>query len=155
MFDALISTPIGNIGITCQHEKLIGVEFVADHVILHPRVKISSKILPIVKKFEGFFTSGKILDIPYELHGTPFQRKVWQCLKKIPVGETRTYGELSKKLKTSARAVGMACRRNPLPLVIPCHRVVAANHLGGYCGDTQGKSIMIKQWLLAHEKVII
>ena len=64
----------------------------------------------------------------------------------------RTYGELAKLLNSSARAVGGACRANPISLVIPCHRVVASNGLGGYGGATAGKRLAIKQWLLEHER---
>ncbi len=89
---------------------------------------------------------------------TAFQQKVWQALMQIPSGEVKTYGALAAELGSSARAVGNACRNNPFPLVIPCHRVVAASGIGGYAGDTlqQQKGeiefMQIKQWLLAHEQ---
>jgi methylated-DNA-[protein]-cysteine S-methyltransferase len=85
--------------------------------------------------------------------GTPFQRRVWQRLSAIPAGETLTYGALARELGTSARAVGGACRTNPIPLVIPCHRVVATNGLGGYSGERGGDWLAKKRWLLAHEGV--
>ncbi|MBT8127262.1 MAG: methylated-DNA--[protein]-cysteine S-methyltransferase, partial [Gammaproteobacteria bacterium] len=94
-------------------------------------------------------------DLPCALQGTPFQQKVWNELKKIPCGTVITYGELANKLGTSARAIGNACRKNPIPLVIPCHRVVAANGIGGYSGDTNGAWLRIKSWLLRHEGVTI
>jgi methylated-DNA-[protein]-cysteine S-methyltransferase len=72
-------------------------------------------------------------------------------LRSIPPGRTRTYGELASKLGTSARAVGGACRANPCPVVVPCHRVVAANGLGGFAGDTSGRKLEVKRWLLRHE----
>jgi len=84
-----------------------------------------------------------------------FQIKVLKRLIKIPIGEVVTYGYLANDLKTSARAIGNACRNNPFPLVIPCHRVVAKNGLGGYDGDANknlsGK-LKIKQFLLNLEK---
>ena len=85
--------------------------------------------------------------------GTPFQKLVWSELSKIPLGEIRTYGEIAKKLNSSARAVGNACRKNPIQIIIPCHRVISANGLGGYAGETDGKQINIKRWLLSHEGV--
>jgi len=90
--------------------------------------------------------------------GTEFQQKVWQSLLDIPMGETQTYGFLAKKINTSARAVGNACRHNLFPVIIPCHRVVSATGIGGYAGDTQLNQqgqinyMQIKQWLLSHEK---
>ncbi len=83
--------------------------------------------------------------------GTPFQQRVWQALQRIPVGEVRSYGELATELDSCARAVAQACRANPLPILIPCHRVVAANGPGGYMGKTAGEAMAIKQWLLRHE----
>lgn len=90
-------------------------------------------------------------DLPIELIGTPFQIRVWRFLQKIPPGKTLTYGELAKKLKTSARAIGNACRANPLPIIIPCHRIVSATGLGGFAGKQKGEMITIKKALLAHE----
>ena len=72
-------------------------------------------------------------------------------MRDIPRGEVRTYGELAKQLNSSARAVGNACRRNPIPIIIPCHRVVAKKGIGGFAGHTEGATIELKQWLLAFE----
>jgi methylated-DNA-[protein]-cysteine S-methyltransferase len=87
-------------------------------------------------------------------HGTPFQRRVWQALQQIPPGETRRYGELAEQLGSSARAVANACRANPLPILIPCHRVVSAAGLGGYMGEVDGPALEIKRWLLHHEAYV-
>jgi methylated-DNA-[protein]-cysteine S-methyltransferase len=84
--------------------------------------------------------------------GTEFQRRVWQHLQKIPMGSTQTYGEVAKALNSSARAVGNACRANPFLLIVPCHRVVKSNNIGGFGGKVDGEAIAIKRWLLAHEK---
>lgn len=76
-----------------------------------------------------------VFDLPLAPAGTAFQRRVWAALSAIPHGETRRYGELAALLGTSARAVGGACGRNPIPILIPCHRVVAGSgSLGGYSG---------------------
>ena len=72
-------------------------------------------------------------------------------MRRIPIGQVVTYGELAKALDSSARAVAGACRANPIPILIPCHRVVAATGLGGYMGETGGEALAIKQWLLQHE----
>jgi len=84
--------------------------------------------------------------------GTAFQRRVWDSLSAIPVGESRTYGELARRLRTAPRAIGGACGANPIALVIPCHRVVGTHgSLGGFMGVTDGDPIAIKRWLLTHE----
>ena len=85
--------------------------------------------------------------------GTTFQQRVWRALCEIPVGETRTYGELAKLLNSAPRAVGQACRRNPLPILVPCHRVVSAQGIGGYDGAEAGVELQRKRWLLRHEGV--
>ncbi len=92
-----------------------------------------------------------IFQIDLESKGTLFQKQVWKTLSSIPSGETRTYGSLAKQLKTSPRALGQACRVNPILLVVPCHRVVATGGIGGFGGSMAGRSIEIKQWLLEHE----
>lgn len=84
--------------------------------------------------------------------GTPFQRKVWQALCDIPYGSTMTYGELATKLGSGPRAIGAACRCNPIPIVVPCHRVIAASGLGGYSGETGGAMRQIKQYLITLER---
>ena len=83
--------------------------------------------------------------------GTDFQQRVWLRLRRIPCGQVMRYGELARELGSSPRAVAGACRANPIPFLIPCHRVLAANGLGGYMGDTTGGALIIKQWLLRHE----
>jgi methylated-DNA-[protein]-cysteine S-methyltransferase len=90
--------------------------------------------------------------LPLAPAGTAFRRKVWDALAGIPVGESRTYGEVARRLHTAPRAVGGACGANPIALVIPCHRVVGSQgSLGGFMGTTHGDPIAIKRWLLAHE----
>lgn len=92
-------------------------------------------------------------DLPLRLEGTEFQRRVWRALVQIPPGQTCSYGALAAELGSSARAVGGACRANPIPLIVPCHRVVAAHGLGGFAGQTAGAQLSIKTWLLRHEGV--
>jgi len=90
--------------------------------------------------------------LPLATVGTPFRRRVWQALAGIPVGESRTYGELARLLHTAPRAVGGACGANTIALVIPCHRVVGSQGaLGGFMNAVGGDPLAIKRWLLAHE----
>ncbi len=86
--------------------------------------------------------------------GTPFQQTLWHALCEIPYGQTMTYGQLAQRLNTSARAVGMACKANPLPLFIPCHRVIGQRGLGGYMGAAP-TTLTIKRWLLAVEQAAV
>ena len=94
----------------------------------------------------------KNFDLPLEPLGTKFQQRVWSMMEQIPYGKTITYGEIAKALSSSARAVGTACGANPIPVIIPCHRVVAANDMGGYSGDGGVKT---KRALLHLERVLL
>lgn len=82
-------------------------------------------------------------------HGTPYQQRVWNELLVIPIGRTLSYGELALRLQSSPRAVGQACKNNPVALFIPCHRVVGKNNIGGYMG--QSEALRYKLDLLRHE----
>lgn len=84
--------------------------------------------------------------------GTAFQQRVWQALCALSPGETISYGDLAGRLGSGARAVANACRANPLPIVVPCHRVIAARGPGGYAGQREGSMLARKLWLLAHER---
>lgn len=90
--------------------------------------------------------------VPLAPHGTAFQQRVWHALAQIPVGESRTYGEVADTVHSAARAVGQACGANPIALIVPCHRVVGAQgSLGGFMNAGEGDPLAIKRWLLAHE----
>ena len=90
-------------------------------------------------------------DLPLLVEGTPFQRRLWEALCAIPRGKTLTYGQLAQRLGGEARSVGQACGDNRLPIVIPCHRVVAANGIGGFAHAKGGYLVEAKRWLLMHE----
>uniref|UniRef100_A0A450VGG9 Methylated-DNA-[protein]-cysteine S-methyltransferase n=1 Tax=Candidatus Kentrum eta TaxID=2126337 RepID=A0A450VGG9_9GAMM len=98
-----------------------------------------------------FHDPGWGFDLPIAPGGTPFQQRVWQALRSIPPGKTVSYSMLAVQLGTGARAVGNACRKNPIPIIIPCHRVVGIRDSGGFMGARVGKPLAIKQWLLRHE----
>lgn len=91
--------------------------------------------------------SGKDLDqkLPLDLHGTPFQVEVWKEMLRIPAGRTRSYGEVARNIgrPKAFRAVAQACGANPIPVVVPCHRVVASNGLGGYTGGIEKKIALL------------
>jgi len=90
--------------------------------------------------------------LPLAPAATVFQQRVRAALTAIPVGESRTYGELARALHTAPRAVGGACGANPIAVVVPCHRVVGSQgSLGGFMGVAAGEPLAIKRWLLAHE----
>ncbi|VAW67250.1 Methylated-DNA--protein-cysteine methyltransferase [hydrothermal vent metagenome] len=145
-------TPFCNLKITQNNNRLSGVDFVRKL----PRVEAVEDLFlqeAIYQIRQYILDPGFIFDLPREPLGTEFQQKVWSALRRIPVGEVRTYGEIARELGSSPRAVGNACRKNPLPFITPCHRVVSAQGIGGFSGQTQGYEISIKQRLLTHEGV--
>lgn len=97
---------------------------------------------------EYFQEQRKWFDVPMRVGGSEFQRQVCAAISAIPFGETRTYGELAKDLGVPAQAVGQGCGGNPIPILIPCHRVLGARGLGGYSG---AGGVETKVWLLRHE----
>jgi methylated-DNA-[protein]-cysteine S-methyltransferase len=90
-------------------------------------------------------------DLPVVVEGTELQKSVWRLMCAIPRGKTRTYGDLARELGTDPREIGQACGDNRLPLVIPCHRIVGANGIGGFAHATSGYLLEAKRWLLMHE----
>ena len=138
------------LGIKTHLGKLTNIDFLNynKHVI-PPQ---NDFVKDIVDQLNRYINDGKReFHIALEPSGTPFQLKVWRALQAIPVGVKLSYGEMAKSLHTGARAIGNACRKNPIPIIIPCHRVIAQSSLGGYGGATQGKNLELKRWLLSHE----
>jgi methylated-DNA-[protein]-cysteine S-methyltransferase len=147
-------TPFCNLKLMQEDGKVCEIEFVQR--IGSPGATSNALLNKVVAQIEQYIVLADYkFDLPIEPQGTEFQRKVWKALQRIPVGEVRTYGEIAAELQSSPRAVGNACRRNPIPVIIPCHRVVSAKGLGGFVGQTEGQKISIKQQLLAHEGVEI
>ena len=106
----------------------------------------------IQRQFEHYWlNTDKHINIKLLKQGSAYRHKVWAELCKIPFGETLTYSALAKKIDSSARAVGNACRDNLYPVIIPCHRVVSVSGRGGYCGQTDGDFMANKSKLLAYE----
>ena len=149
-YDAVITSPIGNLGLRLDDGRLCAVDFLASGVRLRRPADAATR--RAVQALHRYFRDGRsACTLPLELRGTRFQERVWQALRRIPAGGTVTYGWLAARLGTSARAVGNACRANPVPVLVPCHRVVAAHGPGGYAGARGGVRLGVKRWLLDHE----
>lgn len=155
----VIAAPFGRLGI--QTEIVDGSLMVANIVYLPLQTPLQRPNNDLAKQLtyqcaEYFHNPEFIFDLPLKPVGTIHQQKVWATVAQIPVGLTSTYGEIAKKIKSGPRAVGSACGANYYPLVIPCHRVVAASSLGGFMQeDAPGFYRQIKRWLLRHEGAIL
>ena len=162
MPDCSMHVPFGLIVIRWDGDSLSGIDLDPAHDCPDSdrpdAVRDAPATIPaaITAQVRAYFSDGATrFDLPLALTGTAFQQRVWAVLRTIPPGATRTYGEVARALGSAARAVGQACRANPCPIVVPCHRVVAAHGLGGFSGDTSGSRLAIKRWLLHHEGVQI
>ncbi len=152
-FQACVRAPFGTLGITATDTHVTGIRYLSRDVpALAPR-KNTVAYLACVQLQAYLDNPAFVFDLPLRLSGTRHQLLVWEAMRSIAAGNTRTYGELARSIGSSARAVGGACGANPIPLVVPCHRVVAAGGgLGGFMGAREeGFELGIKRWLLAHE----
>ena len=151
-----INTGFGAISIH-QQAGLLKIDLLGNHiseptvsqdaVVQHQSFKqMTKEILAYLQRPHQAFS------LPTQLAGSAFQQKVWLAIYAIPLGQTRTYSELASQLQSGPRAVANACGANRLPLLIPCHRVVAKNGLGGFMRGAKN-GLAIKRWLLAHEGV--
>jgi len=154
-YNFLYDSPTGQLGICLDKDSITRIVWLEETVPGSSKSSPSNSHLKkkIILALDNYFRSG-LIDEEISLcpQGTPFQEKVWQALKKIPYGSVRTYGDVAKELNSSSRAVGQACRRNNIPLFIPCHRVVAAKGLGGFMGGY--RHVERKRWLLQHEGIL-
>lgn len=149
-YDAVIQTPLGKLGIRFDKDALSLIDFVSPSVPdMPPATPFMARAVEELQRY--FEDPSRPFTLSLMLHGTPFQLRVWHALQAIPPGSVRTYGDLAKELGSSPRAVGGACRANPVPIVVPCHRVVSATGLGGYSGARGGEWLTLKVRLLAHE----
>ncbi len=152
-FQACVRTPFATIGIATTGKHVTAIRYLAPTVAaLAPRRNTIAYLACV--QVQAYLDDGRFeFDLPLVLSGTRHRVAVWEAMQRIPAGNTLTYGELARSLGSSARAVGGACGANPLPLVVPCHRVVAAGGaLGGFMGSrSEGFELAIKRWLLEHE----
>lgn len=150
-YAAVIAAPFGKVGIRVSGSAVVGVDYLsADRPAVSPADALAREA---VRQIDAYLNDPRhAFDLPCEMQGTAHQRAVWQAIGVIPSGETRTYGDLAARIGSGARAVGAACGSNPLPLIVPCHRVVAAGGgLGGFMHSRGAFALDIKRWLLAHE----
>lgn len=151
-YAAVVAAPVGLLGLRMSAGQLVGIDFAPPVSSVDTAPDEATREV-LDQLFQYFEDPAWQFDLSLGIHGTAFQRRVWQALTRIPRGCTRSYGELALELGSSARAVGGACRRNPVPIVVPCHRVIAAGGgAGGFMGQRGGEALAIKLWLLAHER---
>lgn len=150
-YDAILAAPFCNLGACFSGTVLTRLDFLP--ATTQPTAMPNERIQRLANELAAYWHNpAHRFDLPFEPHGTPFQLRVWQALMEIAPGKPTTYGALASQLGTAARAVGQACGANPLPILIPCHRVVSAQGLGGFMHAASGAPLDFKNWLLQHER---
>jgi len=157
-FDAVVWAPFGAIGVRCAGDCVSEIVYLPPSLAARlPATPTSDLAIEAARQLAAYLTDPDFsFDLPLLARGTDFQQRVWNKIAAIPRGATRRYGELARDLGSAPRAVGQACGANPLPIVVPCHRVVAAagglnGGLGGFAHSRDGFLLEIKRWLLRHE----
>ena len=157
-FDAIIDAPFGAVGLFVLKNQTsaeqVSIELLTEDFLTksHPQKPAENKtVQKIASQIAAYFSDAKHqFNLAIGQHGTPFQQRVWQAISAIPCGQVLTYGQLAAQISSGPRAVANACGANNLPLIVPCHRVVSQNGIGGFMqGNPDG--LTVKRWLLKHE----
>lgn len=149
-YQATMPAPFAVLGVRTESDVLIGIDF------LPPGTPAAAPVDPftleVCRQLRAYLDDARRpFELPIAVGGTAFQRRVWNEIARIPCGQTRTYADVAARAGSGARAVGNACGANPVPLVIPCHRVVSSHGIGGFMNARGGIALDVKRWLLQHE----
>lgn len=150
-FEARLTVPFGRLGVRTDGVAVKEIRFMPPGAALAPTSGLAERAC---RELERYIDDAEYrFGLPLAPEGTDFQKRVWAQIAAIPKGGTRRYGEIARDIASAARAVGQACGSNPIPVIVPCHRVVAAGGLGGFAHQSGGFLIDVKRWLLTHEGV--
>ncbi|HEX3862166.1 MAG TPA: methylated-DNA--[protein]-cysteine S-methyltransferase [Stellaceae bacterium] len=143
------STPVGHLTIDERDGAIVAIRWADDTAGSNG----SALLNDAVGQLQEYFAGRRMrFDLPLAAAGTSFEKRVWAAMSAIPFGETRTYGDLAHDLDSGPRAIGRACGRNPIPIVVPCHRILARHGIGGFSGGT---GLPTKELLLSLEGVML
>lgn len=149
-WQAVVGAPGFALGLRCDVDTMHVIEFLPACPEQPPANPLAAEAARQIRAYLD--DSAYRFTLPLRATGTAFQRRVWAAIAAIPCGEVRSYGEIAQSLGSTPRAVGQACGDNPLPLIVPCHRVVARGGMGGFSHHAQGWLPEVKRWLLLHER---
>ena len=150
-YPIVIPAPFGAVGVRVEKNHVTEIALVSAALLSNEAVQPLNETVEVAKQIQAYLSNPHAyFNFSHLVSGTSFQKRVWQAIAEIPLGQTLTYTELAAKVSSGARAVANACGANKLPLLIPCHRVVAKNGLGGFMQSAQG-GLVVKAWLLKHE----
>ena len=149
-WQAKIEAPFAVIGVRTIGERLVRIEYLPrGAALLKPQLPFAREVCRQLKAYlkEPNFD----FDLPFDYDGTDFQIRVWKAVRAIPVGAALSYLQVARKIGSAPRPVGTACGANSIPILIPCHRVVGSQGVGGFMNARRGSPIDVKRWLLHHE----
>ncbi|AOY94041.1 cysteine methyltransferase [Cupriavidus sp. USMAA2-4] len=153
-FDAILPAPFGRVGVRADAAGIREIAYLPPDTPV--KASADALVCRLAAQLEAYYADPDApFDLPLALAGTGFRQRVWEAIRAVPRGATTTYGTIARQLDSMPRAVGQACGDNPLPLVIPCHRVVSQQGLGGFAHHSSGYLLDVKHWLLRHEGVLL
>ena len=148
----ILPAPFGWLRLTARGDMLTGIDVLVNELEVKP--PNTAFLAAAAEQFSRYFENPSYpLSLPLQAVGTIYQTRIWTELRRIPLGKTDTYTGLANKTGSGPRAIAGACKANPYPIIVPCHRVLALHGLGGYCGAQEGAFMAVKRWLLQHEGV--
>lgn len=149
-----VDSPVGRLALEAEDDTVTGLRWTTADERASGDAAPAPVLREAARQLDGYFARKLArFDLPLAARGTPFQKSVWKMMSDIPLGETSTYGGMAKALGSGPRAVGMACGRNPIPIIVPCHRVLGTGgREGGFSG---GRGLPTKRELLALEGVVL
>jgi methylated-DNA-[protein]-cysteine S-methyltransferase len=150
VYDVTVDFPKMKVGVTTRDGLVTGLRYLP---LSSPAASPASSLAEkAARQLEAYRANpDSAFDLPVVIEGSELEKAVWRAMCAIPRGKTRTYGDVAREVGADARTVGQACGDNRLPLVIPCHRIVAADGIGGFAHATSGYLLEAKRWLLMHE----
>jgi methylated-DNA-[protein]-cysteine S-methyltransferase len=149
-YQAKLAAPFAVLAVRTVGERLLGIEYLPrDVATLKPQTAFAREVC---RQLSAYLKKPAFeFDLPFDYDGTDFQKRVWKAVHAIPSGSVLSYKEVATKIGSAARPVGTACGANLIPILIPCHRVVASQGIGGFMNVRRGAAIEVKRWLLHHE----
>jgi methylated-DNA-[protein]-cysteine S-methyltransferase len=150
MYDVTVEFPKFKVGVAVRDGVVTQLKYLP---LSAPTISPGNELAKRAERqLEGYKRDpNSTFDLPVVIEGSDLQKAVWKAMCAIPRGKTRTYGDLARELGANPRDIGQCCGDNRLPLVIPCHRIVAADGIGGFAHATSGYLLEAKRWLLMHE----
>jgi len=150
VYDVVVEFPKFKVGVKTRGERVVEIKYLPSSTeTVAAKNPLAARAAQQLEQYRD--NPDTTFDLPLLIEGSDLQRVVWLAMCAIPRGKTRTYGDLAKEIGADARAIGQCCGDNKLPIVIPCHRVVAADGIGGFGHATGGYLLEAKRWLLMHE----